>query len=100
MKFSSNQHPTLDEIKAAIIKEFKKPKSESQSITELKEIQQRRGESVWDFNQRLKVLLDQVSFTISPAQHKEWFIVAYYRISEICSRNRRLLTSKRLWKSQ
>ena len=76
MKFSSNQHPTLDEIKAAIIKEFKKPKSESQSITELKEIQQRRGESVWDFDQRFKVLLDQVSFTISPVQHKEWFIAS------------------------
>ena len=38
MKFSSNKNPTLDEIKAALIKEFKKPKSESQSITELKEI--------------------------------------------------------------
>ena len=76
MKFSSTQNPTLDEIKAALTKEFKKPKSESQSITKLKEIQQRRGESVWDFDQRFKVLLDQVSFTISPAQHKEWFIAA------------------------
>ena len=76
MKFSSNQSPTLDEIKEAIIKEFKKPKSESQSITELKEIQQRRNKSVWDFDQRFKVLLDQVSFTISPAQHKELFIAA------------------------
>ena len=76
MKFSSTKSPTLDEIKAAIIKEFKKPKLESHSITELKEIQQRRGESVWDFDQRFKVLLDQVSFTISPAQHKEWFIAA------------------------
>ena len=70
MKFSSTQSPTLDEIKVAIIKEFKNPKSESQSITELKEIQQRCGESVWDFDQRFKVLLDQVIFTISPAQHK------------------------------
>ena len=76
MKFSSTQIPTLDDIKAAIIKEFKKPKSESQCITELKEIQQRRGESVWDFDQRFKVLLDQVSFTIGPAQHKQWFIAA------------------------
>ena len=76
MKFSSTQNPTLDEIKAAITKEFKNPKSESQSITKLKEIQQRHGESVWDFDQRFKVLLDQVSFTIGPAQHKEWFIAA------------------------
>ena len=59
-----------------MIKEFKKPKSESHCITELKEIQQRRGESVWDFDQRFKVLLDQVNFTIGPAQHKESFIAA------------------------
>ena len=76
MKFSSTQYPALADIKVATIKEFKKPKSESQCITELKEIQKWRGESVWDFDQRFKVLLDQVSFTIIPAQHKEWFIAA------------------------
>ena len=70
MKFSSTQTPVLADIKAAMIKDFKKPKSESQCIMELKEIQQRRGESVWDFYQRFKVLLDQVSFTIGPVQHK------------------------------
>ena len=59
-----------------MIKEFKKPKSESWRITELKEIQQKRGEPIWDFDQRFKVLLDQVSFTIGPEQHKEWFIAA------------------------
>ena len=31
---------------------------------------------MWDFDQRFKVLLDQVSFTIGLAQHKEWFIVS------------------------
>ena len=31
---------------------------------------------MWDFDQRFKVLLDQVSFTIGPAQHNEWFITA------------------------
>src|SRR5882757_8468674 len=76
MKFYSTQNHVLDDIKTSMIKEFKKPKSESQCITELKEIQQRRGESVWDFDQRFKVLLDQVSFTIGPEQHKEWFIAA------------------------
>src|SRR5713101_4392230 len=76
MKFSSTQNHVLADLKAVMIKEFKKPKSESQCITELKEIQQRRGESVWDFDQRFKVLLDQVSFTIGPTQHKEWFITA------------------------
>ena len=32
MKFSSTQNPVLDDIKVALIREFKKPKSESQSI--------------------------------------------------------------------
>ena len=39
MKFSSTQNHALADIKAAMIKEFKKPKSKSQCITELKEIQ-------------------------------------------------------------
>ena len=76
MKFSSTQNYILADIKKSMIKEFKKPKSESQCITELKEIQQKRGESVWDFDKRFKVLLDQVSFTIGPEQHKEWLITA------------------------
>ena len=59
MKFSSTHDHVWADIIAALIREFKKPKSESQCITELKEIQQRRGESVWDFDQRFKVLLDQ-----------------------------------------
>ena len=41
MKFSSTQNYALADIKKAMIKEFKKPKSESQCITELKEIQQK-----------------------------------------------------------
>ena len=39
MKFFNTQNHVLDDIKAAMIKEFKKTKSESQCITELKEIQ-------------------------------------------------------------
>ena len=38
MKFSNTQNHVLADIKTAMIKEFKKPKSESQCITELKEI--------------------------------------------------------------
>ena len=76
MKFSSTQNHVLADIKVVMIKEFKNPKLESQCITKLKEIQQRRGESVWDFDQRFKVLQDQFSSTIRPAHHKEWFIAA------------------------
>ena len=59
-----------------MIKEFKKPKSESQCITELKDIKQLPTETVWDFDQKFKALIDQVSFVLPPEQHKEWFITA------------------------
>jgi hypothetical protein len=44
------QPKTLNEIKNALIAEFMKPKSESQCITELKEIKQKVVELVWEFD--------------------------------------------------
>ena len=78
MKFSSSvQQPrSIQEIKDALKKEFKKPKSKSQCITELKEIKQLQHESIWDFDQRFKTLLGQVNFEFPPQQHQEWFIAA------------------------
>jgi hypothetical protein len=45
-----------NEIKNVLLAEFKKPKSESQCITELKEIKQPVIEPLWEFDQRLKTL--------------------------------------------
>ena len=59
-----------------MIIEFKKPKLESQCITETKEIKQKPNESVWEFDQKFKTLLSQVSFNIDMQHHREWFIVA------------------------
>jgi len=67
---------TLDDIKNALILEFKKPKSESHCITKLKEIKQGSNESVWDYDQRFKSLMDRLTFQIPTQQHKEWFIAA------------------------
>lgn len=44
----TGQVRTLTEIKQALLKEFQKPKSESQCITEIKEIKQITGELLWD----------------------------------------------------
>ena len=66
----------LIQFRTAMIKEFKKHKSESQWITELKDIKQSPTESIWDFDQKFKALIDQVSFEFALEQHKEWFIVA------------------------
>jgi hypothetical protein len=49
------QARTLVEIKKVLLKEFKNPKSESQYITELKEIKQVQTESVWDFINTLRM---------------------------------------------
>ena len=64
----------LDEIRMGMFDEFKKPKSEAQYITELKEIKQFPNETIWDFDQRFKTLMDLVIFQMSDVQHKEFFI--------------------------
>ena len=50
------QPKSLNEIKNELIADFKKPKSESQCITKLKEIKQKVAEPVWEFDQRFKTL--------------------------------------------
>jgi hypothetical protein len=66
----------LNEIKNALIVEFKKPKSKSQCIIELKEIKHRVAELVWEFNQRFKTLIGHLSFQIPDEQNKECFIAS------------------------
>ena len=56
--------------------EFRKPKSESQCIIDIKDIKQALAETVWDFDQRFKTLMAKVSFQMYDVQHKEWFISA------------------------
>ena len=74
MKYNQ-QARTLGQIKTTLVQEFKKPESESQCITQLKEIKQKPTELVWEFDQKFKTLLDHLSFDIGPQQRKEWFIV-------------------------
>jgi hypothetical protein len=72
MKFSSGpgQPKPLNEIKTALSAEFKKPKSESQCITKLKEVKQKVIEPVWEFDQRFKILTCHLSFHIPDEQNK------------------------------
>ena len=55
-------HKTLEEIQATMISEFRKPKSESQCIIEIKEIKQALAEKVWGSDQRFKTLMAKVRF--------------------------------------
>jgi hypothetical protein len=70
------QPKPLNQIKNVLIAEFKKPKSESQCITELKEIKQKVAEPVWEFDQRFKTLTGRLTFQIPDEQNKEWFIAS------------------------
>jgi hypothetical protein len=77
MKFFQGATPKpLNSIKTLLISKFKKPKSKSQCITELKEIKQRIAKLVWEFDRRFKTLTGYLSFQIPDEQNKEWFIVA------------------------
>ena len=71
MKYSNGKNRTLVQVRVVLIGEFKKPKLESQCITNLKEIKQKLTESVWEFDQKFKTLLDQVIFDIAVQQHQE-----------------------------
>jgi hypothetical protein len=53
---------TLAEIGQALLKEFRKSKSQSQYITELKEIKQVKNETVWDYDQRFKDVMGMLTF--------------------------------------
>ena len=66
MKYTSVQNIILVEFRTAMIKEFKKPKYESQCIIELKDIKQLPTESVWDFDQKFKALINQLRFEFAP----------------------------------
>jgi hypothetical protein len=77
MKFFQGVAPKpLNVIKTMLIYEFKKPNSESQCITELKEIKQRIVEPMWEFHQIFKTLTGHSSFQIPDVKKKEWFIAS------------------------
>jgi hypothetical protein len=65
---------TLENIKQALLKEFRKLKSESQYITKMKEIKQVHIESVWDYDHRFEDVMRRLTFHIPDEQHREWFI--------------------------
>jgi hypothetical protein len=65
------QPKPLNPIKNVLIAEFKKPKSESQCITKIKEIKRKVAKPVWEFDQRFKTLTGRLTFQIPNEQNKE-----------------------------
>lgn len=59
---TTNPVASLAVMKNALNTEFKKPKSQSQCITKIKEIKQVVNETTWDVDHRLKCLMEQANF--------------------------------------
>jgi hypothetical protein len=74
MKYQSTaparQSIMLGNIRKAMLKEFQKLIFELQCITELKEIKKLKNESIWDFDERFKILMDQLTFHILDEQQR------------------------------
>ena len=65
---------TIDEIKNALKQQFKKPKSYSQIVVDLKDFKQGPSESVWEAVQRLKKVIREGGFQYDDKKYTEWFI--------------------------
>jgi len=74
----SNDHPNVGiiDIEATLNKEFRRPKSETQSIIGFKEIAMLPGETPWDLDQRLKSMIHESNFTLMDGQHRAWFVAS------------------------
>ena len=79
MKYKSTtsavQARSLKEIKRYLLREFQRPKSESQCITKVKDINKLVVETSWDYHQWFNIFLDRLTFQLQEIQHREWFIV-------------------------
>jgi len=74
----SNDYPNvwIVDIQAALNKEFRKPKSESQLIIGFKEITMLLGETPWELDQILKCTICEANMTLADGQHCEWFVAS------------------------
>jgi len=75
---TTNLNDTLAETKTTLNIKFRKPKSETQCVNEIKEIKQMANEPTWDIDQRLNFLLRQDNLQISDEKHKEWYIASLF----------------------
>ena len=57
-----NANATIDEIKAVLKHQFKKTKSYSQTVNELKDIKKWSNEPVWEVDQQLKKVIRDGGF--------------------------------------
>jgi len=74
----SNDNPNagIADIQIALNREFRRLKSEAQSIIGFKEIMMLPGETPWELDQRLKCTIHEANMTLMYGQHREWFVAS------------------------
>jgi hypothetical protein len=74
---------TLGQVHLKFIAEFKLPQSEKQVLSEVQEIQQREGESVWEYNQKFKDVIGRLAHPIHGDHRREWYIQGLLPLTRI-----------------
>jgi hypothetical protein len=65
---------TLEQVQTKLIAEFKLPQSEQQAMSELRQIQQREGESTWEYIHKFKYAIGRLMHPIHEEHQREWYI--------------------------
>ena len=63
---------TLGQVRLKFIAEFKLSQSEQQALSQLREIQQREGESTWEYSQKFKDAIGRLVHPIHKDHQREW----------------------------
>jgi hypothetical protein len=69
-------HITVTEVKRQLINEFQKPISEDHFMNEMIEINKKRGESVWEVDQKFKRLKGKLKYPITDMKHRHLFVTS------------------------
>jgi hypothetical protein len=65
---------TITDINKLLINEFQKPSLEDQYMNEMIKIRKKRGESVWEIDQRFKQLKGKLKYLMIDMQHRHLFV--------------------------
>jgi hypothetical protein len=83
---------TLGQVHLKFINEFKLPQSEQKALYELQEIQQREGESSWEYSQKFKVVIGSLAHPIHEDNQRECYIQGLLQLTRIPLTQQRILT--------
>ena len=74
----SNDNPNagIADIQIALNREFRRLKSEAQSIIGFKEIKMLPGETPLELDQRLKCTIREANMTLTDGKHRKWFVAS------------------------